>query len=302
MTKPSKQLSISAVAELTGVSTHTLRKWESRHNVVEPKRTETGRRYYTEDQLERVKLVKLLLSHGHTLPFLAEQSDQELASLAEQHSESFTSTAVNSIDVVGRTPCARLRDWGERDVRHFAMDGVQWLQSAAAEPPRDALLIELPTLPDAICQRLAALRSDTYAQIVVFSRIASRRTRRQLKTQGIVVLDAIIPTNALLALLTESFDQPAIEPTKKSRFTSEQLASVATMTPTLACECPNHIAQLLIDISAFEQYCAECVDLDPQEKLLHSHLGEITANARRLFEDALIAVAEADNLDLVNIS
>ena len=79
------------------------------------------------------------------------------------------------------------------------------------------------------------------------------------------------------------------------------LAAVAAMNPALECECPNHIAQLLIDLTAFEQYCGECKDTAPADAQLHAHLADITGQARQLLETALVAVAEADNLDLDRI-
>ena len=53
-----------------------------------------------------------------------------------------------------------------------------------------------------------------------------------------------------------------------------------------------------MDISSFEQYSNECLDTDPRERALHQKLGDISAQARTLFEDALIAVAAADGIQL----
>ena len=53
-----ERLTIGAVANLTGVPTHTLRKWESRHSIVTPNRSESGRRFYTNEHVQRLLLVK----------------------------------------------------------------------------------------------------------------------------------------------------------------------------------------------------------------------------------------------------
>ena len=55
---------------------------------------------------------------------------------------------------------------------------------------------------------------------------------------------------------------------------------------------------LLLDISAFEQYCMECEDQDPKERLLHARLRRSTANARALFEEAMAEVAANEGLEL----
>ena len=83
-----------------------------------------------------------------------------------------------------------------------------------------------------------------------------------------------------------------------SEFNPEQLSKIANMIPSLHCECPNHIAKLLIDINGFEQYCRECETTTLNKRLYTLELGRLTAQARMIFEGALKAVAVADNLDL----
>jgi len=48
---------IGTVSRLTGVSAHTLRKWESRYKAVVPGRTERGQRLYSRDDVERLSLI-----------------------------------------------------------------------------------------------------------------------------------------------------------------------------------------------------------------------------------------------------
>ena len=80
-----------------------------------------------------------------------------------------------------------------------------------------------------------------------------------------------------------------------------QLSHIANMMPSLNCECPNHIAKLLIDINGFEKYCMQCVDDDPSQRALHGQLADMTAHARSIFEAALRSVALADGLDLESL-
>lgn len=297
-----RQLTISAAAALTGVSNHTLRKWESRHGIVVPERTETGRRFYSESQVNQLKLIKQLLEHGHSLSHLADLNEVQLTELATKHDAAPSLGAVNSLVLVGPNVCRQLTDWGDRNVTTHAMDGYRWLDAqpgiAETSAERAALVIEVNTLPPERCQQLAQLRQTDFSRIVVIARMTSRRTRRQLRLQGIVAIDSLIPEPALLALLDQPTRANPGAPAQDQRFSSMQLAAVAAMNPSLVCECPNHIAQLLIDITAFEKYCGECEDTDPAEQSLHAYLGELTAQARGLFETALIAVAEADDLDL----
>ena len=50
--------SIGEVAAMLGISAHTLRAWERRHLVVRPGRTASGRRRYTDDDVELLRQVK----------------------------------------------------------------------------------------------------------------------------------------------------------------------------------------------------------------------------------------------------
>ena len=66
-----ERLTIGAVANLTGVPTHTLRKWESRHSIVTPNRSESGRRFYTNEHVQRLLLVKRLMGEVWAPSFYA---------------------------------------------------------------------------------------------------------------------------------------------------------------------------------------------------------------------------------------
>ncbi|NCF32102.1 MAG: MerR family transcriptional regulator, partial [Proteobacteria bacterium] len=104
------RLTIGAVSRLTGIPTHTLRKWESRHNIVEPKRSESGRRFYNDDHVARLGLVKRLMREGHSLAELSKLNTDELSELGVRHDESAQPTLPECVDIVGLTLVPRLRD------------------------------------------------------------------------------------------------------------------------------------------------------------------------------------------------
>jgi DNA-binding transcriptional MerR regulator len=56
--------SIGAVAEMLGTSPATLRSWEERYGVVEPERTEGGRRLYSRDDVEQLRFVRDKIARG----------------------------------------------------------------------------------------------------------------------------------------------------------------------------------------------------------------------------------------------
>ncbi len=55
---------IGTVSEQTGVNTVTLRAWERRYGLLKPRRTPKGHRLYSQQDIERVKQVLILLEQG----------------------------------------------------------------------------------------------------------------------------------------------------------------------------------------------------------------------------------------------
>ncbi|WP_234814879.1 MerR family transcriptional regulator [Noviherbaspirillum denitrificans] len=58
-------MSISAVERETGLSKDTLRVWERRYNFPLPHRDEFGERSYPPEQVDKLRLIKGLMDHGH---------------------------------------------------------------------------------------------------------------------------------------------------------------------------------------------------------------------------------------------
>jgi MerR family transcriptional regulator, light-induced transcriptional regulator len=79
--------SISAVAKATGLTAHTIRAWEKRYAVTSPNRTETNRRVYNENDVEKFKLLKHALAQGHAISMIAALTIPELQSLLSNTSE-----------------------------------------------------------------------------------------------------------------------------------------------------------------------------------------------------------------------
>lgn len=69
------------VSRLTGLSTHTLRMWERRHEAVVPERTEAGGRLYSDADINRLKLLKRLVDEGHSIGGIAPLPAEELRAM-----------------------------------------------------------------------------------------------------------------------------------------------------------------------------------------------------------------------------
>lgn len=288
-----QQLSIGAVAQLTQIPAHTLRKWESRHGIAVPIRSDTGRRIYTQDHVEQLQLIKSLVGRGHALAHLAELNIEQLRELAGLHDQPQARVQLSSLSLVGPNVCWLLS--GNGLVQHRHPGDLQVWRTHSGFNDAEGLVVESDTLPPDVVDLLLSLKTDLKLLVVVY-KYAARRTIATLQEQGVVTLNGPVEDSDILAQL-HIRKAAAFKPTPQ-RFSNEELGRIAAMSPGLQCECPNHIAKLLMDITSFEHYSRECIDTDPAEKALHQKLGEISSQARALFEDALIAVATADGIQL----
>ncbi len=72
------QFSIKDLEHLSGIKAHTLRIWEQRYNIINPKRTETNIRYYDDDDLKRILNISLLNDHGFKISKIAQMPPEVL--------------------------------------------------------------------------------------------------------------------------------------------------------------------------------------------------------------------------------
>lgn len=78
--------SIKDLEVLTGIKAHTIRAWEKRYNLIQPKRTTTNIRYYTDEDLKLLLNVALLYNNGYKISKLANLSTKAI----QQHALSLT--------------------------------------------------------------------------------------------------------------------------------------------------------------------------------------------------------------------
>ena len=70
--------SIKDLENFTGIKAHTIRIWEKRYNVVEPKRTCTNIRYYDDDDLKKLLNISILNKNGFKISFLVNLENHEI--------------------------------------------------------------------------------------------------------------------------------------------------------------------------------------------------------------------------------
>jgi DNA-binding transcriptional MerR regulator len=70
--------SIRELEKLSGIKAHTIRIWEKRYNVIQPKRTNTNIRYYSEADLKKLLNIAILNRQGWKISEIARLGNDDL--------------------------------------------------------------------------------------------------------------------------------------------------------------------------------------------------------------------------------
>jgi DNA-binding transcriptional MerR regulator len=314
---------IGAVARLTGIPPDTLRVWERRYSVVTPFRSDAGTRLYRAEDVSRLTLIKRLVDNGDAISHVAGLSLEQLRERVKGLTPSYETSAEMRpcrVVVLGATLPALLEQ--ERLHTQKPDSGVEFvglLRDEAqfrAEAPRldaDLVVLEYPTLHQDQLRELSDLvvRAGAPRAVVVYN-FASRAVLERLESQHIMPKRAPVDAAELkrwcLALHGAGSDLPqpaellagldlggAIPP---RRYDSDALTRIAAASPTVRCECPHHLVQLVSSLVAFEDYSRECENRNADDAALHAFLHAATAQARATMEAALARVVEAEGIQV----
>ncbi|MEI8114922.1 MAG: MerR family transcriptional regulator [Bacteroidia bacterium] len=70
--------SIKDLEYLSGIKAHTIRIWEKRYHLIEPQRTDTNIRTYSDDDIRRILNVALLVKNGYKISNVASFDEEKL--------------------------------------------------------------------------------------------------------------------------------------------------------------------------------------------------------------------------------
>ena len=84
MSEKTDLYTIRQVIELTGISEFLLRVWELRYKAIKPRRTPTGRRQYTQDDILKIASLLTLISKGYRIGKIAHLEIVELQKIIQQ--------------------------------------------------------------------------------------------------------------------------------------------------------------------------------------------------------------------------
>ncbi len=307
---------IGVVSRRVGIPVETIRIWERRYGVVEPRRSAGGDRLYSEAMMHRLALLKALVDRGCSIGSIAPLDDAQLeaklASLAPSARPTlFSPERALRLAVVGEGTGVRLQQdpgFGPAEVVGAFRGSADLLRTR--EPlDCDVLLVEMPALHADSASVIAQMAAQVNARgTVVLYGFGNHKALRNLEVQGVVTRQSPATMRELRQACVEAAGRadpatraPALTaatPANGRRFTDRELALIGAQENSVSCECPRHIVTLVSALNAFEQYSAECASRDDADARLHAWLRETTAQARGMMEEALARVAEADGIVL----
>ena len=308
-----------AVARMVRMPVATLRVWERRYQLSAPALTPSGQRLYSAADVHRIALLKQLSDLGHAIGSLAGLDIAQLQEVAATHAQAVTGTLAPAAPVVARRwrvavigealarrlarPSVRRRLAGTLEVLGPFHDAAGAAEGCAGERV-DLLLAHAPGLHGSwLIELQRAAPALAAVRTAAVYRFASEAVCESLAAAGVALLREPQADAALgqwLEGLAGAEPRPALAVADLAapprRWDDAALADIAGLSTTIACECPRHVAELLMQLSHFEAYSAECAHRSPADAELHAYLGAVSASARARFEEALERVALHEGL------
>ncbi len=321
----------AAVARMVAMPVATLRIWEQRYQAVKPTAAPSGHRLYSPADVERVTLLRQLTEQGHAIGSIASLDSSQLQHIArtsvqtDQGEPRATTERERALRIAIVGPALALRVQRPsvvqqllRKVRVVAVYESLEEASTSSNAKADILLWFASELPSHTLSALeAAQLASGASRLAVMYRFANTTAIEALSNMGAVVarepsgdeafstwLNSLNSTASLSATdgasKTHSSSDLAtrLPATSSRRYDDATLTTIAGLEPKMACECPGHIAELLMQLSSFENYSASCVNESPADAQLHAYLRQVASASRVLFEAALERVAKHEGLSL----
>lgn len=307
---------IGAVSRLTGISPDTLRIWERRYDIVEPQRTPKGGRLYSQQDVTRLTMIKTLVDQGYAISTVAGLSLEELnrrLNSAQPANLPPMGSGQHEVCVVGQAISVRACNTDSLPEGLELAGAYTDLDSFLEDETEcDTLVIELPFLDRNLARELnnPDLRKRANRVVVIYA-FSPSNIVTQLQRYGLHTLRAPVALEHIWQQCQFSQRQqvewlppdwnprvPNSDPVPPRLFDNLQLFQLSQATTSLECECPHHMAGVIEQLGAFEDYSARCEVATRQDAALHGYLHQMTARARWLMEVALQKLAEVEGIEV----
>ena len=114
--------SIRDLAKLSSIKAHTIRIWEQRYGIIEPKRTASNIRYYTDEDLKFLMNIAFLNRKGIRISKIAEMTMEEigqevdrLSKTEAEHTDYFKDLTMGMMELDERKICSLLSNCFEQN-------------------------------------------------------------------------------------------------------------------------------------------------------------------------------------------
>ena len=303
---------IGTVARLTGVKADTLRIWERRYELGASYKSSSGRRLFTQADLEHLQLVAALVASGTRIGEIATSDRKTLELLLKARG------AAADIDIPERKSRVvfvgvQLCDWLDEHRGCLANTDALLLSCRLTEVDErvldgvgdiDSLVVEVASQGEEVARAVATLAALLKpGNVLVLHRFGNQRWLDQMHRHGYSTA-SFPPDPAELAFRLTlsraekvasdgSHDLGQLVPGKPRLFNDNELAEARTTPGAVACECPRHITDLVRALASFEEYSAGCAVESWEETSLHACIYAYTGQARYLMERALRLVVSS---------
>lgn len=309
--EPRPLYGIGTVARLTGLKPDTLRVWERRYGLGASHKSDTGRRQYSQSDLEHLQIVAALVGDGARIGEIANSERKTLEMLLRQRGLKGNSALPRSKPkavFVGVGLC----DWLDKhqgcisniDARLSRGDiGELSADAFASVEHCDVLIAECASLGSANIHLLHELQQAGVAKrIIVAYRFGNTHWLEELESSGIATMTFPPDPGKLAFEIARSIAQTEVDAgdtnlseimvNKPRQFGAVELAAASNLDSTLDCECPRHISELITALANFEEYSASCSIDNWHDAAVHTCIYAYTGQARHLMEKAMQAVLE----------
>ncbi len=297
---------VGAVSKITGLSPHTIRTWERRGFIKAANRSESGRRRYSQDQVEQLALMKKLTDQGDAISALSQLDLEELRKrLLEYHSGQTAATHETRGELYILTEGKQAKDW-------LASLSSRFKYSPSEEGRYDLVVIAMDANAVETRRRVSLARHEhPDTPIALIYDFAPRELIKQFSDAGYFLIRWPTPKEVLEHYIVAAIanashqtepigmeDGTVTGSAPQRVFSDRQLTLIASTNPNIKCECPHHISALVASLASFENYCRRCEIESPADAEVHAHLGYEIGKARSLVENALLYLCEKDNLEI----
>ena len=321
---------IGAISKITGIGTETLRAWERRYSAVVPKRSGSGDRVYSQEDLNKLFVLKNLVDAGNSIGTVAHLSLNELKTKwenyiahgamlggARQPLQTEESEAQQKCKVVLLGEDFPLRildgmeDFADIDVVAHVNSWEQW-QKDYTDMSVHIVIVESPTINDSTRNYVAKLLKEFGAwHVVLLYGFGSQSDINKLQSPQVSAIRSSIDVYELARVCIDraggnsksletshSATVYAEEAIPSRRYSNKQLESLSRVSTSIQCECPHHLSDLIKNLVAFEIYSAECESKNADDAAMHAYLHATTAQSRAILEDALAHIISHENITI----